>query len=177
MIIMTSWFFSAYCASSFRICAVPSHSVMSYSLWPHGLQPTRLLCPGNFPGESIGVGCHFLLQGIFPTEGLNPHSTCVSCIGRQILYRNCHLGSPVFRIHVNTIMKFSALHLVPSQSFVKFKKTRQGLQQDFRDDSTPLLYFSVTHKRMHGKKKKNAWVMTISLESSLQFSSFPICDY
>ena len=105
------------------------------------------------------------------------HSTCVSCIGRQILYRNCHLGSPVFRIHVNTIMKFSALHLVPSQSFVKFKKTRQGLQQDFRDDSTPLLYFSVTHKRMHGKKKKNAWVMTISLESSLQFSSFPICDY
>ena len=79
------------------------------------------------------------------------HSTCVSCIGRQILNHKRHLGSPVFRICVNTIMKFSAFHLVPSQSFVKFKKTRQGLQQDFRDDSNSLLYFSVTHKRMHGQ--------------------------
>ena len=35
--------------------------------------PTRLLCPWNFPGKNIGVGCHFLLQGIFLTQGLKPH--------------------------------------------------------------------------------------------------------
>ena len=38
--------------------------------------PTRLLCPWDFPGKSTGVGCHSLLQGIFPTQGLNlglPH--------------------------------------------------------------------------------------------------------
>ena len=29
---------------------------------PHGLQPTRLLHPWDFPGKSTGVGCHFLLQ-------------------------------------------------------------------------------------------------------------------
>ena len=29
---------------------------------PHGLQPTRLLCPWNFPGKSTGVGCHCLLR-------------------------------------------------------------------------------------------------------------------
>ena len=29
---------------------------------PHGLQPTRLLCPWDFPGKNTGVGCHFLLQ-------------------------------------------------------------------------------------------------------------------
>ena len=29
----------------------------------HGLQPTRLLCPWDFPGKSTGVGCHCLLQG------------------------------------------------------------------------------------------------------------------
>ena len=46
---------------------------MSNSLWPSGLQPTRLLCPWDFPGKNIGVDCHFLLQGIFPTQGLNPH--------------------------------------------------------------------------------------------------------
>ena len=41
-------------------------------LWPHGLQPTRLFCPWDFPGKDTGVGCHFLLQGIFPTQGSNP---------------------------------------------------------------------------------------------------------
>ena len=38
-----------------------SCSVMSDSLWPHGLQPTRLLRPWGFPGKSAGVGCHCLL--------------------------------------------------------------------------------------------------------------------
>ena len=43
---------------------------------PHGLQPTRLLRPWVFPGKSTRVGCRFLLQGIFPTQGWNsglPH--------------------------------------------------------------------------------------------------------
>ena len=38
-----------------------SRSVVSDSLWPHGLQPTRLLRPWDFPGKSTGVGCHCLL--------------------------------------------------------------------------------------------------------------------
>ena len=43
------------------------------SLRPHGLQPTRLLCPWNSPGKNTGVGCHAHLHGIFPTQGSNPH--------------------------------------------------------------------------------------------------------
>ena len=39
-----------------------SRSVMSDSSPPHGLQPTRLLHPWDFPGKSTGVGCHCLLQ-------------------------------------------------------------------------------------------------------------------
>ena len=39
-----------------------SRSVMSDSLWPHRLQPARLLCPWDSPGKNTGVGCHFLLQ-------------------------------------------------------------------------------------------------------------------
>ena len=42
-------------------------------LWPHGLQPTRLLCPWDFPGKHPGVCCPFLFQGIFLTQGSNPH--------------------------------------------------------------------------------------------------------
>ena len=38
-----------------------SRSVVSDSERPHGLQPTRLLCPWDFPGKSTGVGCHCLL--------------------------------------------------------------------------------------------------------------------
>ena len=41
-----------------------SRSVVSDSLRPHGLQPTRLLHPWDFPGKSTGVGCHCLLQMI-----------------------------------------------------------------------------------------------------------------
>ena len=39
-----------------------SHSVVSDSLRPHGLQPTRLLHPWDFPGKNTGVGCHCLLH-------------------------------------------------------------------------------------------------------------------
>ena len=41
-------------------------------LWLRGLQPTRLLCPWDFPGKNAGVGCLFLLQGLFLTQGSNP---------------------------------------------------------------------------------------------------------
>ena len=43
------------------------------SLGPDGLWPARLLCPWDFPGKNTGVGCHFLLQGTFPTQGSNLH--------------------------------------------------------------------------------------------------------
>ena len=46
-------------------------SVTYNSLQPHGLQLARLLCPWDFPGKNITVGCHFLLQGIFLTQGSN----------------------------------------------------------------------------------------------------------
>ena len=41
-------------------------------MWPYGLQPARLLHPRDSPGKNTGVGCHFLLQGIFLTQGLSP---------------------------------------------------------------------------------------------------------
>ena len=42
-------------------------SVGSDSLRPHGLQPSRILCPCNFPPKNTGMGCHFLPQRIFLT--------------------------------------------------------------------------------------------------------------
>ena len=51
-------------------CCLVAKSCLTLS-WSHGLQPNRLLCPWDFPGKDIGVGCPFLLQGIIPTQRLN----------------------------------------------------------------------------------------------------------
>ena len=65
-------------------------SVVSDSLWPHGLQPARLLGPWESLGKTTGVVCKALLQGIFPTQGLNPgFSHC-----KQILHHLSYKGSP-----------------------------------------------------------------------------------
>ena len=52
--------------------------------------PTRLLCPWDSPGRNTGVGCHFLLQGIFPTQESNPG--LLHC--RQMIYQVSYEGSP-----------------------------------------------------------------------------------
>ena len=44
-------------------------SCLISNLGPTFLQPTRLLCPWDFPGKNTGVGCHFFLQVIFLTQG------------------------------------------------------------------------------------------------------------
>ena len=51
---------------------------MSDSVRPHRGQPTRFLCPWDFPGKNTGLGYHFLLQGIFLNQGLNPQSSTLA---------------------------------------------------------------------------------------------------
>ena len=52
--------------------AVLSRSVVSDSLWPHGLWPASSTVHGDPPGKKNGEGCHFFLQGNFQTQGSNP---------------------------------------------------------------------------------------------------------
>ena len=66
-----------------------SRSVVSDSLWPHGLYS-----PWNSPGQNTGVGSHFLLQWIFSTQVSNPGLPH----WRWILYQLSHQGSPKWRI-------------------------------------------------------------------------------
>ena len=74
-----------------------SHSVVSNSLRPHGLYS-----PWNSPGQNTGVGCHALLQEIFPTQGSNPGLP--HC--RQILYQLSHYGSPTYYFYTPYIYIF-----------------------------------------------------------------------
>ena len=66
---------------------------------------------GNSPGKITGVGCHFLLRGIFPAQGLNP---CLLCLlhWQAVLYHQHHLGSPSMyhfsdknAVHIKTTQK------------------------------------------------------------------------
>ena len=67
-----------------------SCSVVSDSLWPHGLWPARLPGPWNSLGQKLEWIAILFSRGIFPTQGLNPDlSHC-----RWILYRLSHQESP-----------------------------------------------------------------------------------
>ena len=100
------------------LCHV-SRSVVSDSLWPHGLWPTRVLHPWDFPGKSTGVGCHCLLRLVSSRCPIN-----ICWLSRQILYSgyirsNLHLEviSPVqtwnaFASKIWSIFSFfSSIHL------------------------------------------------------------------
>ena len=68
-----------------------SQSVVSDSLQPHALEPTRLFCPWESPGKNTEVGCYARLQ-IFLTQESNPSLLPY----RQILYHLSYKGSPKY---------------------------------------------------------------------------------
>ena len=77
---------------------------------PWAVACTRLFRPWDFLGKSTGVGCHFLLQGIFPTQGSNPGLP--HC--RQTLYHLSHQGS----LSINSFCT-ETLSIRPPQSSLK----------------------------------------------------------
>ena len=100
-----------------------SCSVVSNSLRPHGLYS-----PWNSPGQNTGVGS--LLQGIFPTQGLNPGlSHC-----RWIFYQPSHQGSP--RILEWVAYPVSSVSSLPALQADSLPLSYQGSPV-----TTPLNYF------------------------------------
>ena len=83
--------------------------MLSRSVVSDSLQPSRLLCPWNSPGKKTRVGCHFLLQGIFPTQGSKPG--LAHC--RQILYQLSHQGSPYIPLFplFSSVQSFNCVQL------------------------------------------------------------------
>ena len=84
------WCFSCTCIKVLIAQSCPT-------LWDPMQCSPRLLCPWNSPGKNTGAGSHYLLQGIFPTQGWN--SGIMYC--RQILYYLSHQRSPIPVIKFN----------------------------------------------------------------------------
>ena len=51
-----------------------SHSVVSDSLWPHGLQPARFICPWRFSRQEYWSGLPFSSSGYLPNPRIEPRS-------------------------------------------------------------------------------------------------------
>ena len=79
---------------SLNLTFIPSRSLVSSSLQPHGLYS-----PWNSSGQNTGVGSLSLLQGSFPTQESNWR--LLHC--RQILYQLSHQGSPLFMYNTKII--------------------------------------------------------------------------
>ena len=73
-------------------CVVLSHSVMSESLWSHGLGPARLLCSWGYSRQEYWSGMPCPPPGDLPNPGIEPRSPTL----QQILYRLSHQGSPTW---------------------------------------------------------------------------------
>ena len=99
-----------------------SRSVMSDSLRPHGLQPTRLLSPWDFPGKSTGVRCHCLLHSgsQLNSNGFNVSSLCRPgwrvCSSRGRL-QECEKAKQILKTQA-TCTKYSNSPLAEKASFM-----------------------------------------------------------
>ena len=123
-----------------------SHSVMSDSLQPQGLQPTRLLCPWNSPGKNTGVDCHSLLQRNFPTQGSNPgplpRRPILYCLSyREVSYRK---GREVCIITAD-------LHCCMAEKKVNEESEKVGLKLNIQKTSWHLV------PSLHGKQMGKQW--------------------
>ena len=87
------------------VLCVLSHSVVSDSLGPLGYSPPGSSVHGISPGKNTGVGCHFLLQWIFPTQGLNRVSVSPA-LGGGFFTTSATWEAPAIYIHIFNGLNF-----------------------------------------------------------------------
>ena len=126
-----------------------SHSVLSNYLWCHRSQPTRLLCPWDSLGKNTGVGCLFLLQGIFSTQGSNP---CLLCL------LHWQVGSLPLAPPGKFLRDIRLVHMLHGFCFI------------FHD------CIGWTLEKLRNKIPKYKWLRLCEKHLSMRFSAFYIYD-
>ena len=108
--------------------------VVSDSLPPRGLEPASLLCPWDSPGRNTGVGCHALLQGIFPTQGSN---LWLLCCRRIFATEPPGKGHSIGRVFINMCVCVCVCVCIENRNYLL--SLLQGLHKKRNDDD--LYYF------------------------------------
>ena len=109
---------------------------MSDSLQPRGLQTPRLLGLWDSPGKDAGVGCPFLLQGIFLTQGSN---LCLSLQADSVPL--CHQGSPQVICIFRPIFMSYFIHMYYVY-FAIFTQTEKGREKREGTPNSKIIYKS-----------------------------------
>ena len=151
---------------------------MYNSLGPHGLQPARPLCSWDFPGKNTGVGCHFLIHGIFPTQGSN------MCLLRLLYWQEDslplhYLGSPTIDIRdYNKARRVEMIQL--STRIDKLSdETKMGAQKKAISERKLIYKSCVTNKqeRMNSNKQHYQNYLSIWNKSKLRSLTESIHSY
>ena len=127
------------------LCSIASD--MSNSLQSYGLEPTRLLCSWDSPGKNTGVGCHALLQGIFPTHGLN-----LGLLHCRILYHWATREAPK--------SSFGNLNPTLPESNIKFSLLRcrwKMCHKTTEGNSSLLGKMKNVHETIYSRTLSNSW--------------------
>ena len=131
-----------------KMCVLSCSSC--WTLWPHGLQPLRLLCPWGLSRQDTGVGGHALFQGIFLTqESIQGLLHC-----RWILYQLSYQGSPctaglicapicdiLFLFLINLYWNIDAIYYINTQCCICFYCTAKWVNQLYVNMSSFFFYF------------------------------------
>ena len=138
-----------------------SHSVASNSSRPHGLQPTRLLCPWDFPGKSTGVGCHCLLQKVSLNTTKSPQAGRAKALSTENHYSRWNYHSTGYnkrteeRVKLNHMDATSKLQTIGNfkdqmtqiLQWINFQGKRQQWRgEPFNQNRLKRLYFLKTGK-------------------------------
>ena len=134
-------------------------SVVSDSLWPRGLQPTRLLCPWDSPGKNTGAGCHIPLQRIFQTQGSNAHLLCLLPWHADSLPLS-HWGSPKICYKAFTIQ--ALLEIISVFHTHWSRQESSGWDRHYSERGEWLEISSVLHHRTYFYDNRG-WVYSVKL--------------
>ena len=131
-----------------------SCSIVSNSLWPHGLYS-----PWNSPGQNTGVGSLSLLQGIFPTQGSNPGLPHYG----QVLYQLSHLHKETI---LNTLPGLSGKNM--RRKRMKCLRATTSNELMFWSNKTSLTFFFF----LEILSPLSSWLQVVLNEIQSLFSQF-----
>ena len=150
------------------MCCMFSPSVASNSLRPHGLQPSRLLCPWNFAGKNTGADCHFLLQGVLPAQGSDA-SLSVSCTGRQVLCTSAAWEAPA--VCISSVQSLSHVLLLRPHGLQHTRLSCPSPTPGVYSNSCPSSWWC------HPAISSSIILLSSCLQSFLASGSFPMSQF
>ena len=111
----------------FIFCLVRLFATPGLDRTPDSLD-TRLLCPWEFPGKNTMVGCHFLLWGIYPIQGLNPHILCWQVDSLPLSHQGSTPRRDIPQI-INNIYKKPTTNIILDNKMLKAFSLRLRIRQ------------------------------------------------